>query len=121
MFVDQFLEVLGMDGTKNTKTIVCDNASNNKVMPRLSNSVQEYYCNIHTIQLVINGVFLDLTILAIEVGEFMDKCKDLAKFVRRLETRQNELKDACNETETNFFLPQLPNTTRSNSKESNVS
>ena len=120
MFVDQFLEVLGMDGTKNTKTIVCDNASNNKVMLRLSNSVPEYYCNIHTIQLVINGVF-DLAILAIEVGEVMDKCKDLAKFVRRSETRQNELKDACNETETNFILPRLPNTTRWNSKESNVS
>ena len=40
IFVDQFLEVLGMDGIENTKTIVCDNASNNKVMLRLSDCVQ---------------------------------------------------------------------------------
>ena len=71
-------------------------------------------------QLAINGVF-ELTILAIEVDEVMDKCKKLAKFVRRSETRKNELKDACKETETNFILPQLPNTTRQNSKEANVS
>ena len=120
LFIDQFLATLGLGGAHITKTIVCDNASNNKVMIRLSDELQVCYCNIHTMQLVIIGVF-DLDILNFKVDEVMLKCKQLAKFVRKSEQNKNELKDACEKTGINFIFPKLPNDTRWNSKEANVS
>ena len=50
----------------------------------------------------------------------MDKCKELATFVRRSERNKNELKKACQQTETSFKMPKVPNETRWNSKEANV-
>lgn len=120
LMMDQFLRVIGMDGDQVAKVCVTDNASNNKVMFRLSNGVlTAYYCNIHTMQLAIEEVF-KLTIINIHVTEAMDKCHDLATFVRRSELNKNELKKACQHTETNFAMPKLPNDTRWNSKEENV-
>ena len=119
LFMDQFMKAIGMDGDHITKTVVCDNASNNKVMLRISSGFQEYYCNIHTMQLAINEVF-QLSVIAIKVDEVMDKCKKLAKFVRRSEANKNQLKNACKETGINFSMPKLPNDTRWNSKEANV-
>ena len=120
LFINQFLAALGMDGNDISKTIVCDNASNNKVMIRLSGDLQVSYCNIHTMQLAIIDVF-KLDILNIKVDEVMLKCKELAKFVKRSEQNKNELKAACVRTGTKFIMPKLPNATRWNSKEANVS
>ena len=63
----------------------------------------------------------DLDILNFKVDEVMLKCKQLAKFVRKSEQNKNELKDACEKTGINFIFPKLPNDTRWNSKEANVS
>jgi len=70
-------------------------------------------------QLAIEQVF-KLTIINIHVTEAMTKCHDLATFVRRSELNKNELKKACQHTDTNFAMPKLPNDTRWNSKEENV-
>ena len=120
LLMDQFLQVIGMERDQVAKVCVTDNASNNKVMFRLSGgNLTAYYCNIHTMQLAIEQVF-KLKIINIHVDEAMDKCKDLASFVRRSERNKNELKKACQDTETSFKMPKVPNETRWNSKEENV-
>lgn len=120
VMMDQFIEAIGMSGDVVAKTCVTDNASNNKVMFRLTDNLDAYYCNIHTMQLAIEDVF-KLEIINIKVDDAMDKCHDLATHVRRSEFNKNELKNACELTEVNFKMPKLPNKTRWNSKEENVS
>ena len=120
LMMDQFIEAIGMTGDSVVKTCVTDNASNNKVMFRLSDNLDSYYCNIHTMELAIDRVF-ELTIINIKVDEAMEKCHDLASHVRRSEHNKNELKNACTETEINFKMPSVPNKTRWHSKEKNVS
>lgn len=119
LMMDQFIKTIGMDNPQIIKTCVTDNASNNKVMFRLSNNLQEYYCNIHTMQLAVNDVF-DLKIINIKVSDAMEKCHDIATFVRRSEHRKNELKAACSESGINPSIPKIPNKTRWNSKEASV-
>ena len=119
LMMDQFMEVLGLDDPEFLKFVVCDNASNNVVMIRLTNGVIEYYCAIHTMSLCVKDIFL-LEILSIKVQTCMEKCLELAKFVRRSEHNRNELRAACKEKEIGFILPKKPVETRWNSKEANV-
>ena len=42
------------------KVCVSDNASNMKVALRHSEQLQEYYCNIHTLQLAIEDTFKNI-------------------------------------------------------------
>ena len=119
LMMDQFLSVIGIDRPNIIKTCVTDNAGNNKVMFRMSEELQEYYCNIHTMQLAVCAVF-DLRIINIKVSDCMEKCHELATFVRRSELNKNELKQACREARMNFSMPKVPNETRWNSKEENV-
>ena len=120
LMMDQMLKAIGMDSDNISKTCVSDNASNNKVMFDLSNNLQSYYCCLHTMQLCVIGIF-EMEVLSLKVGDVMDKCKELAKYVRRSEKNRDALRDACTITETNFILIILPNDTRWHSKEANLS
>jgi len=119
LMMDQFMEVLGLNHDEFLKFVVCDNASNNVVMIRLTDGILEYYCAIHTMALCVKDIFL-LEILTIKVQTCMEKCKELAKFVRRSEHNRNDLRAACKKKEIGFILPKKPVETRWNSKEANV-
>ena len=121
VFIDQFMEVLGLgDGSEYQTYIVCDNASNNKVMVELSCGLHEYYCALHTMALCVKAIF-QLEILTIRVHVCMFKCREISNYVRRSENHKNELKQACKDKEIGFILPKKPIDVRWNSAEANVS
>lgn len=121
LLLDQFIEVLGLDGNDIQRTVVADNASNNGVMFRLSrDTIDEYDCGIHTMSLAVKDAW-NLDILNIKIKDVLEKCRELAKFVRRSEKNKNDLKKECQLKEIRFIMPVLPNETRWHSVEMNVS
>jgi len=119
LMMDQFFEALGLDVPEITNYVVLDNASNNKVMIRLSTGLQEYYCALHTMALCVKAIF-QLEILTIKVQVCMFKCREIANYVSRSEKNKNDLKAACKEVDIGFILPKKPIETRWNSAEANV-
>lgn len=90
VMMDQFMAALGLEGEEFRKYVVCDNASNNVVMIRLSDEIQDYRCAIHTLALCVKDIF-QLEILTIKVQTCIWKCKEVAKYVRRSELNRNDL------------------------------
>ena len=120
LMMDQFMRVLTIEGPEIRKIVVCDNASNNKVMMRLGEGeLEEYYCCLHTIQLCIEAVF-ELQVLNHRLLEIVDKCNECAKFVRRSETNKNDLFKACRLKEISPIMPKKSIDVRWNSKEANI-
>ena len=119
VMMDQFMSALGLEGEEFRKYVVCDNASNNVVMIRLSDDIQDYRCAIHTLALCVKDIF-QLEILTIKVQTCIWKCKEVAKYVRRSELNRNDLRDACKTMEIGFIMPKKPVDTRWNSVEANV-
>ena len=119
VMMDQFMSALGLEGEEFGKYVVCDNASNNVVMIRLANDIEEYYCAIHTLALAVKAIFL-IEILTIKVQTCIWKCNEVAKYVRRSEHNRNDLREACKTMEIGFIMPKKPVDTRWNSVEANV-
>ena len=120
VMMDQFMSALGLEGEEFMKYVVCDNASNNVVMIRLSNGIiKDYRCAIHTLALCVKAIF-QLEILTVKVQTCISKCNEVAKYVRRSEHNKNELREACKTLRIGFIMPKKPVDTRWNSVEANV-
>ena len=110
--MDVFMDILELHGIE--IVIVADNASNNKVMIRLSDELDAYYCCIHTLQLCVRGIFKS-KIVSLDVKDVVVKSNNLAVFVRRSEKNKNDLKNACEAAGIKFIMPKKSNKTRWNS------
>ena len=110
--MDVFLDILELHGIE--IVINADNASNNKVMIRLSDELDAYYCCIHTMQLCVRGIFKS-KIVSLEVKDVVVKSHKLAVFVKRSEKNKNDLKNACEAVGIKFIMPKKSNKTRWNS------
>lgn len=114
------LRALGLEDEKYDKNVVLDNAKNNKCAIRLSPSLKGYWCAIHTLQLAIKDT-MKSTVQNVPVITVNKKCKELAKFVRGSEGRNNELKAACKMKNIKYRLPSKQMAVRWNTQEANIS
>ena len=99
--------------------IVLDNASNNKCAIRLSPSLTGHWCANHTLALAVSDT-MKAEVMSIPVKNVSKKCKQVAKFVRASEQRNNELKVACRKKEIKYKLPKKQMPVRWNSQEANI-
>ena len=113
--LEDFLKAVELDNPDIKKTVVLDNAANNKLAIRLLANIEGVWCNIHTLQLSIKDTF-KFTSGLVSIQTILDKSQELAKLARRSELRKEELKAACRETGIQYILPQKSIDVRWNSK-----
>ena len=130
--IAEYITKLGLDSTEIKLVMTLDNASNNKVnilniyngnkylttqvlMRESSKYLDEYFCGLHTLALVIkdvvNGQFCNVSI-----KNLINKCTELAAFLRKSKDRRKTLENACKETNVKYCLVVKPNSTRWNSQ-----
>lgn len=114
-----FLDKLGLKERNLKVYLTMDTAKNNKKAQRLMTNVEDVWCIIHVAMLCIGDV-LKLTVGRTKINRIFDKCNDLANAIRNKERMENQLKQACVETETSYIRVIQPNKTRFNSKEANL-
>ena len=117
--LEDLIKALQLEDEKFEKNIVLDNAANNKCAIRLSPSLIGHWCANHTLQLAVNDT-MKAEVLTIPVKRVSNKCKEVAKFVRMSEQRNNELKVACRKKEIKYKLPKKQMPVRWNSQEANI-
>ena len=118
--LEDLMKALQLDDEKFEKRVVLDNAANNKCCIRQSSSLIGHWCANHTLQLAVNDAF-KTEVLTIPVKRVSKKCKEVSKFVRASEQRNNELKVACRKKEIKYKLPKKQMPVRWNSQEANIS
>ena len=111
LVLDQFIENLELDEKDINKYIVMDNASNNKKFAEETNQFVFRPCSCHTLQLAINQS-MKATVENVKCQDVLKMGKELTRFVRKSVLRNNQLKEACCNTNTKFKLPVKANDTR---------
>ena len=96
---------------------ISDNASNMKLAKELSERLIEYFCNNHTIQLMINDAFKDTD----GMKKLLADTKSIAKFTNKSEPARKLLEEECKQAGIKFKTLKNPNDTRWNSAEANLS
>jgi len=117
--LDDYLEQLGLSSDEFRKTIVMDNASNNVLAIKLTQLFDAWMCSIHTLQLAINDL-LKVQIRNVSIQDVLDKCREIARKVRKSSQSKTQLQDACTSLGMQFIWPNIPNATRWNSTAKNL-
>ena len=110
--LDQMLNALNLKDAK--ITAVCDTASNNKLMLKLSPGINAYFCNIHKLQLAVWDCF-KFTDDESNLKALLVSVQDMVNFIRRSENNRETLKSACKEVNIGYIVPERSNSTRWNS------
>lgn len=109
----KFIKKLGLE--KMDIKVVCDNASNNGVMVRLTEGIEVYYCFNHTLALVIKDSFSIKHGGSRSLNDLIKKVQELWKFLKT-GNREQQLIDAAVATETPYRKVKQHCPTRWNSK-----
>ena len=109
--LDNMIEELGLDDLEIKKWSVNDNASNQKKAIEDSNYLQEYNCDIHTMQLGIGDTFKETN----GMTNVLENSKGIAKFTNQSTVALEQLKAECKAQNVRFRKPKNPNETRWNS------
>lgn len=117
--LEDLMKALQLEDEKYEKNIVLDNASNNKCAIRLSPSLIGHWCANHTLALAVSDT-MKADVMSIPVKKVSKKCKEVSRFVRGSEQRNNELKVACKKKEIRYKLPEKQMPVRWNSQEANI-
>ena len=72
LMMESFFRLLGIDDYEIAKVVVLDNASNNKLMIKLSDNMIGYHCKVHTMQLCVNDSFKS-TIQSVQIDMVIKK------------------------------------------------
>ena len=100
------------------KYCVNDNAANVVLAVGLSHQLNEYTCDLHTLQLAILDTFKHVP----GMKSALTKCKEVAKFTHQsTSVALNELKDEAKNQDLNFLKLQNPGDTRWNGAHDNMS
>lgn len=118
--IEEMMKALSLDDENIEKNIVLDNASNNKCCIRLSSCLIGHWCANHTLNLAVKDTF-KATVQNVPINNVNKKCKEMAKFVRGSEGRNNELKEACRQKQIKYRLPSKQMPVRWNTQEANIS
>ena len=89
--LDGMIEELGIDSTAWELFSVNDNASNMKLGIKLSKYLNEYNCDIHTLELAVKDSFKN----TVGMNDALKSAKSLAQFVNKSPLAQSNLKDEC--------------------------
>ena len=109
--LDNMIEELGLDDLEIKKWSVNDNASNQKKAIEDSNYLQEYNCDIHTMQLGIGDTFKE----TYGMKNVLENSKGIAKFTNQSTVALEQLKAEGKAQTVRFRKPKNPNETRWNS------
>ena len=103
-----------------TKRVVSDNACNARVAIAQSEEYEEYYCVLHTFNLVIRDCFKE-DVLSVSITSVKKKCKELARWVRKSGNVKPDVSKACKSVGIKPIFPINPNDTRWHSTHDNIS
>lgn len=118
--LDDMMRGLQLDDEKFEKIVVLDNAANNKCCIRLSPNLIGHWCANHSLALAVSATMKE-EVMSIPVKRVNKKCKEISKFVRSSELRNNELRVACKKKDIKYKLPKKQMPVRWNSQEANIS
>ena len=111
------IEQLELDSLSAPMYAINDNASNMQKSIRESRYLQQYLCDIHTLQLGVEDTFAEVDGMA----EVLKKCKALAKLTHTSTTvAYQQLKSQCTKLGVRFRKLKNPNSTRWNSAYTNM-
>ena len=115
-----FLAKFGLDDEDIIRIVIADNASNNRVMIRLSPDIIGYPCSNHTLQLCVVDLF-KLNLCGDTISEVSKKCHECAVFLRGSGKRIEAFEDACKQTGTKFGMLVMAQQVRWNNRYENIS
>ena len=110
--LDSMIDTLGLKKDDISLYAVNDNAANMKLGIRLSDNLIQYCCDIHTLQLAVDGTFREV----IGMENVLKKCKALATFTHQSTVALDALEKAARDENIPFRKLKNPGDTRWDSR-----